>query len=100
MRRSTWGEGRMKRTKNEAGDWNRRDLLKFAALAWAVPVFSQARGGQRGQAAEQKGTELVLLGTQGGPSVSANRTQASSVVNVDGRPYLVDCGYGAIKALV
>ena len=109
----------MKRTGNEGSYWNRRDLLKFAALAWAAPVLSQARGGQRGQAgqagqrgqgqggqrgqaqaAQQKGTELVLLGTQGGPGVSATRTQASSVVLVDGRPYLVDCGYGAIKSLV
>lgn len=92
----------MKRTGNEVGYWNRRDLLKFAALAWAAPVLSQGqgRGGQRGQATQQKGTELVLLGTQGGPGVAANRTQASSVVIVDGRPYLVDCGYGAIKALV
>jgi ribonuclease BN (tRNA processing enzyme) len=94
----------MKRTGNEVGCWSRRDLLKFAALAWAAPVLSQARGrgGQRGQgqAAQPKGTELVLLGTQGGPGVSANRTQASSVVIVDGRPYLVDCGYGAIKSLV
>src|SRR5262245_46343513 len=101
----------MKRTGNGGSDWNRRDLLKFATLAWAAPVLSQARGGQRGQgqaggqrgqnqAAQQKGTELVLLGTQGGPGVSATRTQASSVVLVDGLPYLVDCGYGALKALV
>jgi len=90
----------MKRTEKKRGDWNRREVLKFAALAWAAPVLSQARGGQRGQAAQQTGTELVLLGTQGGPTVSANRTQASSVLIVDGRPYLVDCGYGAIKALV
>jgi ribonuclease BN (tRNA processing enzyme) len=41
-----------------------------------------------------------LLGTQGGPGVSANRTQASNAVIVDGRPYLVDCGYGALKSAV
>jgi ribonuclease BN (tRNA processing enzyme) len=41
---------------------------------------------------------LVLLGTQGGPGLTANRTQASNAVIVDGRPYLVDCGYGALKA--
>jgi ribonuclease BN (tRNA processing enzyme) len=41
-----------------------------------------------------------LLGTQGGPGVTANRTQASNAVIVDGRPYLVDCGYGALKAAV
>ena len=90
----------MKWTENGVGSWSRRDLLKFGALVSAAPVFAQARGGQRGQAAQQTGTQLVLLGTQGGPGVTANRTQASSAVIVDGRPYLVDCGYGALKAAV
>src|SRR5215467_3307676 len=91
----------MKQTRNVVGSWSRRDLLKFAAtLPWALPAFAQVRGGQRGQAAPQVGTELVLLGTQGGPGVTANRTQASNAVIVDGRPYLVDFGYGALKACV
>lgn len=91
----------MKRTRNAVDSWTRRDLLKFAAtVPWALPAFAQARGGQRGQTAPQTGTELVLLGTQGGPGVTANRTQASNAVIIDGRPYLVDCGYGALKACV
>ena len=84
-----------------SGSWTRRDLLKFAAtVPLALPAFAQARGGQRGQTAPQTETELVLLGTQGGPGVTANRTQASNAVIIDGRPYLVDCGYGALKACV
>ena len=79
--------------------WTRRDLLKFSALALATPVLAQVRGGQRGQEG-QTGTQLVLLGTQGGPGVTANRNQASNAVIVDGRPYLVDCGYGALKSAV
>jgi ribonuclease BN (tRNA processing enzyme) len=70
-------------------------------LTSAAPLFAQAgggRGGQGGQPAPRPGTELVLLGTQGGPGLTANRTQASNAVIVDGRPYLVDCGYGALKA--
>ncbi len=91
----------MKRTRDAVGSWTRRDLLKFAAtVPLALPAFAQARGGQRGQTAPQTGTELVLLGTQGGPGVTANRTQASNAVIIDGRPYLVDCGYGALKACV
>jgi ribonuclease BN (tRNA processing enzyme) len=74
--------------------WTRRDVLKTAAaLAWAAPAFAQARG-----AAPQTGTQLILLGTQGGPGLNANRTQSSTAVNVDGRTYLVDCGYGALKS--
>lgn len=79
----------------------RRDLLKcVAAATWVLPALAQERGAQRGQAAPQSGTQLVLLGTQGGPGITANRTQASNAVIVDGRPYLVDCGYGALKAAV
>jgi ribonuclease BN (tRNA processing enzyme) len=90
----------MKPNEHGIGYWTRRDLLKTAAVfAWVVPAFAQARGGQRGQAAvPQTGTQLILLGTQGGPGLNANRTQASSAVTVDGRTYLVDCGYGALKA--
>jgi len=89
----------MQRIGNNLGSWNRRDWIKCAmALTWAGPVLAQAPGGQRGQATQSKGTELVLLGTQGGPGLTATRTQASNAVIVDGRPYLVDCGYGALKA--
>jgi len=91
----------LERTEDRVYYLNRRDwLISAGALAWAAPILAQARGGQRGQAAQPTGTELVLLGTQGGPGVTANRTQASSAVIVDGRPYLVDFGYGALKAAV
>lgn len=46
------------------------------------------------------GTQLVLLGTQGGPNVNLRRSQSSSAVVVDGRPYLIDCGYGTVRSLV
>jgi ribonuclease BN (tRNA processing enzyme) len=42
----------------------------------------------------------VLLGTQGGPNFNLVRGESASVVRVDGRLYLVDCGYGALAALV
>jgi ribonuclease BN (tRNA processing enzyme) len=45
------------------------------------------------------GTYLVLLGTQGGPNFNAERNECSSAVVVDGRVYLVDCGYGSLGAL-
>ena len=46
------------------------------------------------------GTWLVLLGTRGGPGIDLSRAQSSSAVVVDGRPYLIDCGYGALRQLV
>ena len=75
-------------------------LAALAAVARAVPVqaggFTQAAG----IAAKASGSTLVLLGTQGGPSVNLGRGEAANAVLVDGRPYLIDCGYGTLRALV
>jgi ribonuclease BN (tRNA processing enzyme) len=43
-------------------------------------------------------TELVLLGTAGGPLPVAGRAGTASAVVVDGRVFLVDCGRGAPSA--
>jgi ribonuclease BN (tRNA processing enzyme) len=51
-------------------------------------------------ASPPSGSLLVLLGTQGGPTVNLGRGEAASALIVDGRPYLVDCGYGTLRALV
>lgn len=75
----------------------------LGAAARAVPLFAQAGTGVAGTVAtrdDQKGTRLVLLGTQGGPNVNLHRAQGSNAIVVDGRTYLVDCGYGAVRSLV
>ena len=88
---------------------HRRELLRravsVAALGTIAPAGIARAFGQGGGAAAAppppaRGTQLVLLGTQGGPNVNVRRSQASNAVVVDGRPYLVDCGYGAIRSLV
>jgi ribonuclease BN (tRNA processing enzyme) len=67
-------------------------------------AFAQAGTGITGTstptAAEQTGMHLVLLGTQGGPNVNLHRAQGSNAIVVDGRIYIVDIGYGAIRNLV
>jgi ribonuclease BN (tRNA processing enzyme) len=42
---------------------------------------------------------LLLLGTQGGPNINLLRGEAASAVLVGAVPYLVDCGYGTLRAL-
>ena len=64
----------------------------------AQPATGPAAGASR--PAPQPGTRLVLLGTRGGPGIDPSRAESSSAVVVDGIPYLVDCGYGALRALV
>lgn len=76
-----------------------------STLGFAASSFREAFGqaavasGGRGTAASQ-GTRLILLGTQGGPNLNLTRSETSSVIVVDGQPYLIDCGYGAVRSLV
>lgn len=44
--------------------------------------------------------EVVLLGTQAGPPIVADRTGISTAVVVEGRVYLVDCGRAAVTQYV
>ena len=47
------------------------------------------------------GTRLILLGTKGGPRVSASgRRNAATLLLINGVPYLVDCGYGTTLQLL
>ena len=45
-------------------------------------------------------TRLILLGTKGGPRVTAGRANPANVVMVAGEPYVVDCGYGVTRQLI
>lgn len=83
-------------------DWiTRRAVLEgalgLAAAGFAPPILSQPAANRP---APPPGTRLVLLGTRGGPGVGLDRSETASAVVVDGVPYLVDCGYGTMRALV
>jgi ribonuclease BN (tRNA processing enzyme) len=89
----------------------RRQLMFGASLAafgvatrWlpSPTAYAQRGTGATGSlpVTPPTGTQLVLLGTQGGPNINLQRTQSSSAVVVDGRPYLIDCGYGTVRSLV
>jgi ribonuclease BN (tRNA processing enzyme) len=84
-------------------------VLSVAALA-GVPVVGPgtARAQDTGGGitlsppaqGPRPGTWLVILGTHGGPGIDPAHAQTASALVVDGRPYLIDCGYGALRALV
>jgi ribonuclease BN (tRNA processing enzyme) len=80
---------------------SRREVLKTGvelAGAYAAAAFFRpwSAFGQQ----PQTGSTLVLLGTQGGPNINLNRSEAASALLVNGRPYLIDCGYGTLRALL
>jgi ribonuclease BN (tRNA processing enzyme) len=46
------------------------------------------------------GTRIITLGTGAGPTVRKFRSQPANLLVVEGRPYLIDVGEGAIRQLV
>ena len=74
----------------------RRDLFIGAAgvfltySGWPPPAFGQSR----------KSTRLILLGTKGGPRVGGGRKNPSTLLVINGVPYLVDCGYGTSQQFI
>lgn len=84
---------------------SRRKVLEGAAALAALGLGPQLLRAQNNQNAAPKppapkGTRLVMLGTRGGPGVDLKRSETASAVIVDGVPYLLDCGYGTVRALV
>jgi ribonuclease BN (tRNA processing enzyme) len=83
-------------------------LTACALLPPALAATARAQDAGRGvvaaalpaRAGPGPGTWLVLLGTRGGPGIDVTRSQTASAVAVDGRVYLVDCGYGTVRQLV
>jgi ribonuclease BN (tRNA processing enzyme) len=60
-------------------------------------------GAQIAPAAKQfpaKGDVILLLGTHGGPGLTKERSEPASLLIVDGRPYLIDCGIGTMRRLL
>ncbi|HVB85171.1 MAG TPA: MBL fold metallo-hydrolase [Candidatus Dormibacteraeota bacterium] len=66
---------------------------------FAARVVAQQRPAGR-PAVTKKGDEILLLGTHGGPGLTRERSEPSSLLIVDGRPYLIDCGIGTMRRLL
>lgn len=80
---------------------SRRDMLRdtvlLAGLGAGASLFSSI---VFAQAQSTAGSTLVLLGTQGGPNINLSRSESASALIVNGQPYLIDCGYGTLRALL
>lgn len=75
-----------------------------ASVSAAVtkPPSPAASASASASPARTAGTHLVLLGTKGGPRVGApgTATSTSTLIVVNGVPYIIDCGYGTSTQLV
>ena len=68
-------------------------------LAAAIAIFV-ATPSHAQQKPSPTGTVVITLGTAGGPMPRAHRAQASNLLVVNGAPYLVDAGDGAVRRIV
>jgi ribonuclease BN (tRNA processing enzyme) len=78
----------------------------MSAMLVAVTIAARTAAGQDAPAVQtlppapaSKLTRLILLGTQGGPRVNADRAQSANVLIVNGTPYLIDAGNGVARQL-
>ena len=72
------------------------------SLGWLPPAASAGAASVVAPAPSEEvvaGTRLVLLGTQGGPTIRKFRSQPASLLVVDGHPYLIDAGTGVSRQL-
>ena len=72
---------------------SRRAFLQAAVAVGTVPWWLDALA-QSSNAPSVTGTQLILLGTKGGPTPSEFRAAPANVLVVDGHPYVIDCGNG------
>lgn len=95
-------------TSGSAVNLARRQYLSTAASLTGVGFLlglggmgdALARQAKAAGADLEQGTQLVLLGTKGGPRVGGVRSNPANVLMIDGEPHVVDCGYGVASQLV
>ncbi len=72
-------------------------ILAFG-LAAGVPGADAAPGAPA--SASKRASEIVFLGTAGGPPLRLDRSEPSTLLIVDGRKYLIDCGVGTERRMI
>ncbi|WHZ19562.1 MAG: hypothetical protein OJF55_001711 [Rhodanobacteraceae bacterium] len=74
--------------------------VAILALVLAVGVSGADAVQNTPAAGPSHTTEIVFLGTAGGPPLRLDRSEPSTLLIVDGREYLIDCGIGTMRRMV
>lgn len=74
-------------------------FASFIAMA-TVLLTSAATGQPSPKSMNMKRTEILFLGTAGGPPLRFDRSEPSTLLIVNGHEYLVDCGIGTARRLL
>ena len=75
---------------------------RFAGVVAALSIVLApgALPAQRPVQEQAPGTQILFLGTAAGPPLRADRSEPATLLIVDGRRYLIDCGIGTARRLV
>ena len=85
-----------------------RAQLRISLAAAAIVCVLGAAANQRARAQHvtaptpiaPTGDVILLLGTHGGPELTEARSEPATLLIVDGRRYLIDCGIGTMRRLL
>ena len=75
-------------------------IISVAALTFVASTSVAFAAGRTDAAGESKRTEVLFLGTAGGPPLRLERSEPSTLLIVDGRLYLIDCGIGTMRRML
>lgn len=79
------------------GSARRAASLAILLCVLCVPGLPQQQPNRLGAPGR---TEILFLGTAGGPPLRLDRSEPSTLLIVDGRSYLIDCGIGTMQRLL
>ena len=71
-----------------------------AFSAFAAAICSAAAAAPVSRPATNNRTEILFLGTAGGPPLRRERSEPATLLIVDGRLYLIDCGIGTAQRMI
>ena len=77
--------------------------FRATATAWIMLAIgiSCASAAQKAHAVNPVPDAVILfLGTAGGPPLHVDRSEPSTLLMVDGREYLIDCGIGTMRRMI
>jgi ribonuclease BN (tRNA processing enzyme) len=77
-------------------------VLRLCASATLALVVARGAASVQLPASSQSPprTQILFLGTAGGPPLRADRSEPATLLTIDGRRYLIDCGIGTARRLV
>lgn len=78
-----------------------RRRLGILAFGLVIAFAAGLATGQTGSSTETPNdTRILFLGTAGGPPLRLDRSEPSTLLMVDGRQYLIDCGIGTMRRML